>query len=728
MKLYSLATMASVFALARLTGLASIPGAAPAEGYGLFELGIPHGAERSGAVAPAYGALGQKAAIKPFEYSYAYLVSHDGSVVIGTLDTRLYRWESGVLEEVSRSAWAKALTPDGTVMVGVDRTAFSGSYGHAYRWTGSVGLDLGTLGGRRSHANAVSDNGAVVVGAAGFSMNHDHQHAFRWENGVMTDIDFMGGNNSEAMAVSADGAVVVGVARMIPNYHHRAFRWENGTGIDLGSLGGEYVEALAVSADGSVIAGDSSIDKKNNHFRVFRWSDGVMSSLGTLGGNSSLFKAMTPDGTVIVGFAQRSDGDHHAFRWSAEDGMQDLGTLGGGTYSAPRAVTPDGKVVVGYSMVRIGGDDISGFRWEQETGMLSVEDWLRSTGVAVSDSLKTAHAFEVSADGMVVVGTLRNGHAYIARSAQGLITIADLQESLAGGADALNMGRAAGELVMNGAHGHPLDRRTAPGRFTAWVGGDIGADDHGDRDGSLGVGEIGVGYNFGPAQINLAVGFTKGNQDTFLGGRTDFDGTYVIADVIAAVPQTPLVATFTAFYQNGELRSTRGYLNAGLVDYAKGVTDVATYGGAARLDWENAFTTSGFKFTPYTKLSLTHTRVDGFAESGGFFPATYDARNDTLTELTIGVNTSRVLTSRLTLKTTLAGVHRFQDQGSSIGGEVAGVSAFNLPGEEYRQTWLYGSLGVDYAVSNGVFSISVNTTTRGGASNLWLAASHQIHF
>lgn len=581
----------------------------------------------------------------------------------------------------------------------------------------------------KSHANAVSDDGAVVVGAAGFSMNDDHQHAFRWENGVMTDIDFMGGNNSEALAVSADGAVVVGVARMIPDYVHVAFRWENGTAIDLGSIGGQYVEPLAVSADGSVIAGNGSTNPERDYYRAFRWSNGVMSSLGTLGGHESEMKAMTPSGAVIVGSAQRSDGDHHAFRWSAEDGMQDLGALAGGRYAAGWAVTPDGKVVVGISSAKVGPyDSIHAFRWEQETGMLSVEDWLRSTGVPVADSLNTAHAFDVSADGMVVVGTLRNGHAYIARSAEGLVTIADLQESLAGGATALDMGRSAGELVMNGAHGHPLDRRTAPGRFTLWTGGDIDADDHGKRDGTLGVGEIGGGYNFGPAQVNVAAGFTKGNQETFLDGRTDFDGTYVITDVITPVAETPLVATFTAFHQNGELRSTRGYLNAGLVNYANGRTDVVTYGGAARVDWENAFTARGFTFTPYAKLSLTHTRVDGYAETGGFFPATYDARKDTITELTIGVNTSRVLTSRLTLKTTLEGVHRFQERGSSIGGEIASVSVFSLPGEEYRQDWLHGSVGVDCAVSNGVFSISLNATTRGEASNMWLAASHQIHF
>lgn len=724
MNFHSVARIASVFALARLSGLASLPAVAPAEGHGLFELGIPHGTEQSRAAVQSHAALTKKAATASVEMSYAYLISDDGSVVIGRLDSQLFRWENGTMVKVSTAAFGNAITPDGSVMVGSAETI--PNYSHAFRWVGSVGMDLGTLGGVESYAEAVSADGTVVVGASEFSMHHDRPHAFRWENGVMTDIGAMGGLESNATGVSADGAVVVGDVQRRTN-DYRAFRWEGGVMTDLGTLGGRYANVISVSADGRVIAGNSSLDRRNENFRAYRWVDGVMSNLGTLGGGTSFVIDMSPSGEVIVGNSTMANDQWRAFRW-ADGSMVNLGTLSEGSFSHATAVSASGAVVVGYASLGIDHGNIRAFRWTEKSGMLSVEDWLLSTGVPVAESLATAQALDVSADGMIVVGILSNGHAFIARSAEGLVTIADMQESLAGGATALNMGRSAGELVMNGAHGHPLDRRTAVGRFTAWVGGDIGADNHGERDGSLGVGEMGGGYNFGPAQFNLAVGLTKGNQETFLGGRTDFDGTYYITDVIAPVAETPLVATFTAFHQNGELRTNRGYINAGLVNYASGKTDVVTYGGAARVDWENALITRSFNFTPYVKLSLTHTRVDGYAESGGFFPATYDAREDTITELTAGVNMSRVLTSRLTLKTTLEGVHRFQDRSSSIGGEIVSVSVFSLPGEEYRQDWLHGSVGVEYGVSNGIFSISLNATTRGEASNMWLAASHQIHF
>jgi len=697
--------MLCVLALAGLPGLTALRAQTEAVGYGLFELDV------------SYDPRGN--------FSNPRLVSEDGSIVGGSVSGRGFRWENGVSSRLRWEGAPSAMTPDGTMFVG---SAMISNRRRAVRWVGLVGEQLGTLGGRESEARAVSADGRVIVGASQFSRGNDNYHAFRWENGVMNDIDTLGGLESRAAAVSADGSVVVGTARPTSE-RDAAFRWQDGVMVELGTLGGRSSEAQAVSADGRFVAGNSSIDSRDERYRAFRWSDGVMTDLGSLGGDESVMIAMNSTGAVIVGSSTTKNGETHAFRW-ANGTMRDLGTFGG-SFSEARAVSSNGRVVVGVSSVEGGAAGFAGaraFRWEQGVGMQSIKDWLISTGVPVSGRLVTAVASGVSGDGMTVVGLLANQRAFIARSAEGLVTVEDMQESLQGGIVAMNMGRSAGELVMHGAHGNPLDRRTAVGRFTAWAAGDLAADHHGSRDGSLGVGELGGGYNFGPLQANLAVGLTKGNQDTFLGGNADFDGAYIIADLIAPVPQTPLVATLTVFHQQGELHTKRGYLNAGLVNYASGSTDIATYGGAARLDWENAFAARGFSFTPYVKLSLTHTRMDGYVESGGFFPATYDARNDTTTELTVGVNMARPLTSRLTLRSKLEGVHRFEERGSSIDGEIAGVSTFSLPGDEYRQDWLRGAVGLDYATASGVFSVSINATSRGEASSVWLATSYQIHF
>ena len=281
----------------------------------------------------------------------------------------------------------------------------------------------------------------------------------------------------------------------------------------------------------------------------------------------------------------------------------------------------------------------------------------------------------------------------------------------------MNMGRVAGSLVLNGAHGHPLDRLTAPGHFTAWSAGDLGYDNHGSRDGNLAVGEVGAGYNFGPVQTNLALGKTTGSQNTMLSGSTDFDGTYLIGDLIGAIPGTPLIATLTGIFQKGSLDEHRGYLNAGLPDMSHGSTDADTVGGSVRLDWADAYKFHGVSFTPYAKFSLTHTTVDAFTEVGGGFPAVFNKHADTISEQTLGVNTAYPLTTMLKLVTTMEGIHRFQGQSSTIDGTVTGVTPFSLPGERYHQNWMRGTVGFEYTMGKSVFNVSINATTLSEAAS-----------
>lgn len=93
--------------------------------------------------------------------------------------------------------------------------------------------------------------------------------------------------------------------------------------------------------------------------------------------------------------------------------------------------------------------------------MKTVEDWLRSTGVAVS--VTTDVAYGVSSDGNVVVGRLTNFHAFIARGSSGLVTLADVQDSLTAASGAGGMTLAAADTALNGAHSRPLARRVGAG-------------------------------------------------------------------------------------------------------------------------------------------------------------------------------------------------------------------------------------------------------------------------
>lgn len=139
--------------------------------------------------------------------------------------------------------------------------------------------------------------------------------------------------------------------------------------------------------------------------------------------------------------------------------------------------------------------------------MQTVENWLRASGVAVpADITKTAKA--TNNDGSVVVGQLSSGHAFIARGGSGLVTLADVQQSLGAAATGGSMALSAVGTALNGAHSRPLARRVATGKKAFWVAGDWGRDDHGSRSGDLGLAEVGLGQNFGPLQLSLSLGQT----------------------------------------------------------------------------------------------------------------------------------------------------------------------------------------------------------------------------
>lgn len=145
-------------------------------------------------------------------------------------------------------------------------------------------VDLGTLGGRQSHALALNAHGDVVgssdIALRGRSRRASlgRTHAFLWQQGFMHDLGTLGGAWSEARDINS-ARQVVGVSAT-PSGHRRAFYWYDGIMFDLNALlpisppedpydpdlqGGDsmpaifaplriVVEANAISEDGSIVA------------------------------------------------------------------------------------------------------------------------------------------------------------------------------------------------------------------------------------------------------------------------------------------------------------------------------------------------------------------------------------------------------------------------------------------------------------------------------------------
>src|SRR5262249_51771000 len=146
------------------------------------------------------------------QYSQAYGVSGDGSVVVG---------ESGL---------------------------------DAFRWTETNGMEALPLlpGANGASAYCVSRDGSVIAGYVAFP---GADHMFRWtSDGGMQDLGWYSGAIPFPQAISGDGSTIVGFAEGLRDY---AFRWTSATGIaDLGLLAGtQNAWANGVNGDGSIVVG-----------------------------------------------------------------------------------------------------------------------------------------------------------------------------------------------------------------------------------------------------------------------------------------------------------------------------------------------------------------------------------------------------------------------------------------------------------------------------------------
>jgi len=147
---------------------------------------------------------------------------------------------------------------------------------------------------------------------------------------------------------------------------------------------------------------------------------------GAPSNGSSGALGISADAKVVVGFSWSGEG-LRAFRWTEAGGMENLGTLPGFRSSLALATDADGSAVVG-TCSKGDNAQTAAFRWSAATGMRPIIDW--------PEGRNHSAAFDVSADGAVIVGSARTqsgmqGFIWDARSGQS-ITLGDLVPFLPG--------------------------------------------------------------------------------------------------------------------------------------------------------------------------------------------------------------------------------------------------------------------------------------------------------
>lgn len=254
-----------------------------------------------------------------------------------------------------------------------------GGWSHAFLWSPSGLVDLGTLGGQVSSAAGLNDLGHVVGTS---EVPNGPPHMFVYANGRMQDIGNFGSDLVEARDINNAGQIVGLYRRTWPEY--RAFSYANGSMMDLGDLGADPAYAADINNQGD-ITGGAGLANAGQQARVhaYLYRDGTMRDLGGFGApgaGSSFASAINEEGDV-VGTALGGSGEERAFLWR-DNVMYNLGTLGGAS-SAAADINEAGQVV--------GASDGTAFLFE--AGAMAnlnelvtpIPGWHLTNAVAIND-------------------------------------------------------------------------------------------------------------------------------------------------------------------------------------------------------------------------------------------------------------------------------------------------------------------------------------------------------
>ncbi|WP_334158509.1 autotransporter domain-containing protein [Oryzomicrobium sp.] len=632
------------------------------------------------------------------------------------------------------------MSGDGSVIAGSTENTAAGNAETAVLWTngGTTSQLLATPANTTSSAaQAISLDGSTLVG---WGIQSGNRIALLWTSAGVSILPSLAGatTDNKAEGISATGQYAVGFNSVSNQYE--AVRWDiaNNSVTALGQLaGGMGSMAKAISADGAIVAG-TAFDSLH-HQRAFVWREAtpVMTELPMLTGayNQSSAEAISSNGSTVVGLVYGSS--TRAVYWTVDSTtatVHDLGTLPGKTDSWATNISANGQVIIGHSSN--GGNDQTAFRWTQANGMQSVAQWLGGFGVSLPSGWHLLGASAINQDGKVIAGdgTDANGNfiAWLAREGSGLLPDvkaynASVVESVGKSAHGA---ASSTSLTLGGAHHRSL--RDSSGLAVtqdgacAWATTDVAH--HNKTDTTMNLVEAGACKDIGATRLGLGVGQAWSRQGWSLGGNARYNGQYLIAEAASDLGRG-IEVSLLGYYGRFATDMKRNYQNGAGIDTSKGTPDATSTALRLRADWKDAFALSATRFSPYAAYTWTDARVDGYTETGGGFPARFNATTQRSQDVRLGLAARTPLTTSTDLRVAAEAAHRIDESGSGASGQVIGLWSFNQPGQKISQNWTRLLVDLDHRIGkSSLINLSASAATSGGDASWGASLGYRMAF
>lgn len=255
-------------------------------------------------------------------------------------------------------------------------------------------------------------------------------------------------------------------------------------------------------------------------------------------------------------------------------------------------------------------------------------------------------------------------------------------------------------ITINGSHHRLLlDTPVGENGWHTWLTGDFTTHDQLNADQS--VFEIGASRNVeigGQSfRVGLAYGHASVDQDFSLGGGSNIEGNFGLAEVDYKIPDSKFIVSGLLYYGEWNADVTRGYsIGPGLSSRSKGSTDIDTLAYRLRIDWKDAYVNDKISITPRLSYTGMDTTGDAYTESGGTAPSAFGEQDYVDHEARIGADIDYVINDSTQLRTILEIAHRFDKKGTVESGGGGGPTIDIKQGDEH-DTW--GRLGFELSHS-----------------------------